>query len=942
MSFAPGALVRARGREWVVLPESAPDFLILRPLGGTDEEQAGIYLPLEQVEPATFPLPAPGIPGDYRSCRLLRDAVRLGFRNSAGPFRSFGRIAVEPRPYQLVPLLMSLRLDPIRMLIADDVGVGKTIEACLIVRELLDRGEIRRFTVLAPAHLSEQWQKELNDKFHLDAELVLPGTVRSLESSCATHESVFEKYPYTVVSMDYIKSDRHRAEFQRACPEMVIVDEAHGCAFGAIKGSGRHQRHQLVTALSREAGRHLILVTATPHSGNEAAFRSLLGFLRPEFNDLPEELAGPQNESHRRELSRHFIQRTRGDVMSYLSSQTAFPTREDSEHSYTLDTAYRSLFNKVLNYARESVTAGSGGKREKRVRYWSALALLRSLASSPRAAATTLRNRASTVATEDVEEADELGRRAILDLELEQGDEAFDVSPGGEIGDLSHEKADSHAERLRRFALEASKLEGSQDLKLQKATELIQKLLHDRNSPIVFCRFIDTAEYLAEHLKKVLRGVAVDCITGRLSPEDREQRIAELSESFPRVLVCTDCMSEGINLQDSFDSILHYDLSWNPMRHEQRAGRVDRFGQKRDKVKVLTFYGRDNPIDAKVLEVLLRKHNSIRSALGISVPVPARTNEVIEALVDSLLSSRGEGEQMILGGFEEYLATRGDELFKAWEEASNREKRSRTMFAQLSIHPEEVAAEYGEAQASSGSQQDARSFFRTSLEAHGAVITGDDPMSVTLRNVPQALKDSMACPEDFRATFDFPPQEGVHYLSRTHPWVEGLASYVLDCALDPLARSLARRSGVIRTSGVAVRTTLLLLRFRYHIVTTRPEEESRLLAEDCHLMAFEGAPESPKWLETEKAESILGLQPTANIAEDEATHFLEPVIKSHNLLTKAIDAEARVKGNALLKSHLRVRAAARLKGVSVRIEHQPPADLLGVFIYLPVPKGSST
>src|SRR5450830_1871072 len=114
MAYAVGSLVRARGREWVVLPDSVDDFLVVRPLGGTDDEVAGLAPALEPVSPATFDLPDPDHPGDLRSCRLLRDAVRLGFRSSAGPFRSFARLNVDPRPYQLVPLLMALRLDPIR------------------------------------------------------------------------------------------------------------------------------------------------------------------------------------------------------------------------------------------------------------------------------------------------------------------------------------------------------------------------------------------------------------------------------------------------------------------------------------------------------------------------------------------------------------------------------------------------------------------------------------------------------------------------------------------------------------------------------------------------------------------------------------------------------------------------------------------------------------
>ena len=131
MNFAVGSLVRARDREWVVLPESQEDedVLVLRPLGGTEDEVTGIYTPLERVEPAEFQLPNPEKDmGNHLSCGLLRNAVRLGFRSGAGPFRSLAKIAVDPRPYQVVPLLMALRLDPVRLLIADDVGVGKRLK----------------------------------------------------------------------------------------------------------------------------------------------------------------------------------------------------------------------------------------------------------------------------------------------------------------------------------------------------------------------------------------------------------------------------------------------------------------------------------------------------------------------------------------------------------------------------------------------------------------------------------------------------------------------------------------------------------------------------------------------------------------------------------------------------------------------------------------------
>ena len=168
--FSPGELVRARGREWVVVDSS--EALTLRPLSGSEADLETIIpeLEAESVTYASFEPPSVSDKtGGRDAAQLLRDALRLSLRRGAGPFRAAGRINFEPRAYQLAPLMMALRQDVIRLLIADDVGIGKTIEAGLILREMLDRGEIDRFTVLCPPHLVEQWTGELETKFSIPA-----------------------------------------------------------------------------------------------------------------------------------------------------------------------------------------------------------------------------------------------------------------------------------------------------------------------------------------------------------------------------------------------------------------------------------------------------------------------------------------------------------------------------------------------------------------------------------------------------------------------------------------------------------------------------------------------------------------------------------------------------------------------------------------------------
>ena len=954
MAYAVGSLVRARGREWVVLPGSAEDLLLIRPLGGTDEEVTGLLTGLEAVESAHFDLPDPARPGDYRSSRLLRDAVRIGFRSSAGPFRSFGRLAVEPRPYQLVPLLMALKLDPVRMLIADDVGIGKTIEAALIVRELLDRGEIERLAVLCSPQLATQWQAELREKFHLEAEVVLPSTAPRLERQCRHNESLFDRHPFVIVSTDFIKSERRRDEFRRTCPEMVIVDEAHTCASGWEGRGGRHQRHELLRALAADPRRHLLLVTATPHSGNETAFRSLLTLLNPEFAELPEDLLGPQNEPHRRRLAAMFVQRKRGDIRRYLDAETPFPDREEAELAWRLSPDYRQLFERVLGYAREVVRIGrddSEGLDEgqgqpvldyrQRVRWWSVLSLLRSLASSPAAAVATLRTRAASADAESVEEADQIGRQTVLDQTDEEAGASVDLLHGGDPGQPDPEERTRR--RLLEMARQAEALLGAKDSKLATIAPKIEELIADGAHPIIFCRFIPTAEYLAKELQQRLRGVTVDVVTGNLPPEEREERVRRLGSAARRLLVATDCLSEGINLQESFDAVVHYDLSWNPARHEQREGRVDRYGQKRKIVRVLTCYGRDNQIDGLVLDILIRKHRQIRSSLGISIPVPVDTDQVIEAILEGLLLRSKSTAEVQPALFPDFVEPEKQRLHQMWEAAEDREKRSRTVFAQESIKVEEVARELRAAREAIGSGVELGQFVRMALRAAGAVITeADGDLEIDLSETPLVLRQmlteagNLSRPR-FSARFGLPIDPGQLHLTRTHPLVEALASYVIDTTLDPLHSGIAHRCGVIRTGAVERRTTLLLVRYRFHLLTRRDGIERPLLAEDCRLLGFAGPPEDPQWLDDAAAEALLAAIPEANIAAAQQTEFLRKVVDGFDHLRPHLDAVADRRAQELLEAHRRVRHASRTRGVSQRVEPQLPPDPLGVFILLPVP-----
>ncbi|ODR08034.1 helicase [Mycolicibacillus koreensis] len=951
LDYPAGALINARGRDWLVLPGSPEGTLLVRPLGGHEDETTVLLPGIDDFAAATFDPPTVSDRGDASRARLLRDALRLSFQAGGGPFRSFARLAVTPRNYQLVPLLMAARQDTVRLLIADAVGIGKTVEAGLIAAELLATGVAQRLVVLCSPQLAPQWQSELRHKFGIDAHLLLPSTVNRLSRSVPFGSNLYQHYPHLVISTDFIKQQTRRDEFALHCPELVIVDEAHTCvaSAGTSHASQTHLRYTLLRKLADDKTRHLLLLTATPHSGDDTAWQSLIGLLDNRLGELPADLSGKDREDDRKLLAQFMIQRRRADIREYLDEDTPFPQRETAETAYKLTAGYRALFDDVMEYVREQVTDPKLSAVRQRVRWWSAIALLRCLASSPAAAEQTLLNRSAVAASaDDTDEAviDAYAEPRVLDSDLDDTTEAEDVTVGADTTAPDDSPDTKARKRLRELAAAAAALQGPRsDAKLKRVIPLIKDLIADGFHPIVFCRFIPTAEYLGEHLGAALAKVPnlkIEVVSGTLPPEEREDRVAALTaHDGPRLLIATDCLSEGINLQDGFTAVVHYDLAWNPTRHEQREGRVDRFGQQAPVVRTVTYYGEDNGIDGIVLQVLIRRHEHIKRSIGVSVPIPVDSATVMKAIWESLLLRGQDAEQLTLDLAAATTASLAEQVEVAWSDAAEREKASRSRFRQAGLKPDAVEQALVEVRRALGGPADVESFTRTALSLMGAPVS-DTPDGFTARvdTLPAGVRDQL--PPSKNTTLPFhrslPVPPGHHVLTRTDPCVEALSRYVLDAALDARLDATARparRAGVMRTDGVTKVTTLLMVRHRLEITLPGAAATITQVAEEARFVAFTASGESLAWLPQPEVDALLTLSPSGNVDDTLARTQLGraldrlPALADH-LATTGTDAAA-----ALVSEHQAVRAAAKAGGKAPRVTFLPPADVLGVYVFLP-------
>jgi hypothetical protein len=503
----------------------------------------------------------------------------------------------------------------------------------------------------------------------------------------------------------------------------------------------------------------------------------------------------------------------------------------------------------------------------------------------------------------------------------------------------------------------------------------VQELLGEGYRPVIFCRFRPTAHYLAEEITAALpkRSTVVRAVTGELPPEERVERIAALeAEAFdpekPKtpVLVATDCLSEGIDLQRSFDAVIHYDLCWNPMRHEQREGRVDRFGQARNTVRAVMLHGackdpnRRNPVDERVLAVILNKEKVIRKELGVSVPVPGDMNSITQAVLADVLGESVQQLGLDLGlatppGMPEVLPLVGWEatLDQQWQSAKENAKRTQTIFAQRRLKPEEVLPEWQRSKEALG---DHTAVERLLVEACArlrlpAPATAGGTWLFNLAEIPperRALRErleSQGLEGRLSLATTTPCRDGAQLLTRSHPLVVELAEFVAERARSGEEPELAARSAVIRTQGVSERTTLLLLRLRHQINQERRTDTGflampPLLVEEC--LTVRCAAVGLQVLAEAEALTLLQQPAVGNVQPGQRQMELERALKllpalEADLRTLALDRAAEAEDD-----HRRVRQAAVGTGGALRMrfrcEPSLPVDVIGLFVLLPAPQ----
>jgi superfamily II DNA or RNA helicase len=590
--------------------------------GRPDETQvtsAELESALAQQGPATAPT-------DARDLFRWAEGHRIKLSFAHDPLFAVSMSGVRGLPHQIEAVYRHMLPQPrLRFVLADDPGAGKTIMAGLLLKELKLRGVVDRCLILAPAPLTLQWQDEMLEKFDEQFEIVSSEQVRY-----QLGRSPWDRYPMVITSLDFAKRDDVREDLVRAEWDFVVIDEAHKCAAytGSDDSAVKTRRYALAESLASRTER-LLLMTATPHSGDEDRFTWFLGLLDPDQFSSPDLV----KRQIGREGNPYFLRRQKEDLVNE-HGHALFVPRHVRTQPFQLSPAEKELYDAVTRYVNTylgpSVTGGRG----------SAVALARTvlqrrLASSLGAIRSSLAKRAARLA-ERADELERMGpaerRRQLTDLgRMPKVSDDTDSDPEIGYDDVDERTEDELAtavsgaqeiEALRAEVSELRQLASHADRVQHVGTErklaalracLKKSELHEmedgRGRLLIFTEHRDTLEYLEKHLREW--GYTVCTIHGGHPPSERK-KIQQDFRLSKQICIATEAAGEGINLQFCH-LMVNYDLPWNPMRLEQRMGRVHRIGQEHD-CYVFNFCA-TNTVEGQLLERLHAKLETMRTAL---------------------------------------------------------------------------------------------------------------------------------------------------------------------------------------------------------------------------------------------------------------------------------------------------------------------------------------
>jgi len=629
--ISTGDRIVLRDRPWIVRHalQIQSDQLVLKLDALDGDEPASLEVAAPPEEPKLLPTESPVFDlGQLDSLVAWTSAHRIlaaTLVRDAGLISGarFGRVTLET--YQLVPALRILGKPRASLLIADDVGLGKTIEAGLAMLELLARGRVRRVLVVVPPGLMEQWRQELYDKFGL--EFCVIGNASDLAAAqelLPTGVSPWETLPRVITSIDYLKKDTVRVRALRKPWDLVIVDEAHALAeSGTPQNPYRTQRTRLGVDL-RDASRSLLLLTATPHNGYAHSFRSLLELVEPTlatFKGSPEDV--------RRRVGTAMVRRIKSQIRRQVNGQEEplFPLRTVAGCAVPLEGAERELLQEVSAYCSRTARQAQGTDEAELIGFAMQIVKKRAL-SSRQALLETVQHRLEALEREEARE-EPLPPAELRDL---QTDLPLTESQSERLVRRVLRSAIPKDEQRRRSELRALKQIRTllkklpnRDPKIEAVIEELRRVFSEDGSEkvIIFTEYRDTLNAICSRLDADpdFRDCYVT-LHGGLTRRERLRRQNRFAQPEIRLLVATDAASEGLNLQQYCRRIIHVELPWNPNRLEQRNGRVDRYGQTRPPIIKYLYYP-DSPEDdvlarlVQKIEQMTRDYVSTPDILGV-------------------------------------------------------------------------------------------------------------------------------------------------------------------------------------------------------------------------------------------------------------------------------------------------------------------------------------